>query len=203
MFLLSGATGLFGLAIANRHELNPWLTNLAAGLFSISLALVVLRSQWRDLFEFDGAHLIGAALLGGAMVACTHVGYWFVTSHVAPGVEQTVVRLYGDIQKTAPPMPLMILLIALIVAAEEIVWRGVTFELLESHMTMGAIVVVSTLLYALPQLIGGSWVLIAAALAVGLVFGILRARTGRLGESILTHAIWSISIFGVIPLESH
>ena len=111
-----------------------------------------------------------------------------------------VTGLYFHISQTAPPTALLVLFIVLIVIAEELVWRGVAFVLLGDHRSRAQLIVISTVLYALPQLIGGSWVLVCAALSLGTLLGLQRARSGRLTEAMITHAVWSVAIFGLVPL---
>jgi hypothetical protein len=60
---------------------------------------------------------------------------------------------------------------------------------------------ISVALYVLPQLPGHVPVLIAAATGLGAVFTAQRLRTGRLTDSIVTHAIWSVAVFVVFPVS--
>ena len=194
------ATILFGLGIAIRSQFNPWLLNLLAALVSCILAVAVLRKRLLELIEVRRNAALGAVALGVVMVALTHVGYRGMVLAV-PALQGVVEGLYQDIRSTAPPMAIMLPLIGFIVVAEELIWRGVAFQLLEPRLSRGQIVVASTLLYALPQVIGGAWLLLVTALFVGAVFSVQRAISGRISEPILTHATWSISIFGVLPLS--
>lgn len=198
---LVGSTLLFGLAVALRHRFDPWLTNLLAGLLSGSAALLVLRHRLRRLLAFQWPSVLLAMTTGVAMVLLTHIGYRVLVVLV-PQLDAVVKRLYFDIAQTAPPMALMVPLIILIVVAEELVWRGVTFDLLEEQQSRSRVqlIFISTLLYALPQLIGGSWILVGAALSIGMLLGLQRALCGRLTEAMITHAIWSVGIFGLVPL---
>ncbi len=193
------ATLLFGLGIALRSQFNPWLLNLFAGLVSCLLAVAVLRKGLPQLIEVRRNAALGAVALGAVMVALTHLGYRGMVVAV-PALQGVVEGLYEDIRLTAPPMALMVPLIGFIVVAEELIWRGVAFQFLESRLSKVQVVVASTLLYALPQVIGGAWLLLVTAIFVGGVFSVQRAMSGRMTEAILTHATWSISIFGVLPL---
>lgn len=196
---LIGATVLFGLAVALRHRFDPWLTNLFAGLLSGSVALVVLRHRLRRLLALQWRSVLLAGTIGVAMTFVTHLGYLVLVA-IIPQLEAVVEGLYFDISQTAPPTALLVLFIVLIVIAEELVWRGVAFVLLGDHRSRAQLIVISTVLYALPQLIGGSWVLVCAALSLGTLLGLQRARSGRLTEVMITHAVWSVAIFGLVPL---
>ena len=56
------------------------------------------------------------------------------------------------------------------------------------------------MLYVLPQLAGGVPLLIVAATLLGALFATQRLVTGRLVDPLLTHVVWSVSVFVVVPL---
>jgi membrane protease YdiL (CAAX protease family) len=199
LLTLVATTILFGLAIATRDEYDPWRSNLFAGMIGIVLSVFVLRRSLRELLSVNRPSALLAAGLGLGMVAATHLGYQAAT-WLVPELQAVVETLYLDIEQTSPPLALKVGLILIVVAAEEFIWRGVAHTLLSDHLSKLWIVLFGTLLYALPQLIGGSWLLLCAALFVGTVFGIQRTVHGRLTEALITHGIWSVAIFSLVPL---
>jgi membrane protease YdiL (CAAX protease family) len=194
------ATSLFGVALLTRDRFNPWLTNLFVGLISLSLCLAVLHDHLHRLLVFSARSALMAAAIGVCMVVITHLGYEMVSLHF-PAIEAAVELLYLEIAPTAPSVPQTVALIILVVAAEELVWRGVAFELLRGRVSSIALIVVGALLYTLPQLLGGSLLLMGAGLALGLALGLQRMLTGRVTDGVITHAIWSVSIFCLVPLS--
>lgn len=196
---LAAGIGLFGAAIAAREVWNPWWTNAAVGVVVTVVCAAILRARWSALLEVRGRSLAGAVLLGGALVALTHLSFALAVELI-PGLETSVVELYGDIEAQSPGPIASLGLIAIVVVAEEVLWRGLAVELLTPRLSGVATGCVVVALYAVPQLIGGDWVLLAAAVGLGGVLTAQRLLTKGLLEPIATHAIWSACIFSLLPL---
>lgn len=192
-------TIMFGAAIAYRDVVSPWLTNLAAAMVAIALASFALRGQARKLLAFRPRSTAVAVGLGLLMVAATHASFR-VAVGLLPGLEDRVADLYSDIRTTTLGVAITIPLIMAVVFSEELLWRGVAIELCRRRLSRPSAALVAVGLYAAPQLIGGSWILVAAAVVVGGVLTAQRLITKRLTEPIITHAIWSLSIFSLAPL---
>ena len=191
--------GMFGAAISARGQLNPWWTNAGVAVLVLIASASVLRRRLASQLKVRWRLLLWAVLLGAAMVAATHLCFGLVT-RLIPGLEQTVVSLYGEIGVQSPGPIASVLLILVVVLAEEALWRGLAVELFVARLGQLRTGIVVVLLYAVPQLIGGDWVLLAAALGAGTVFTVQRLVTGSLMAPIATHAIWSACIFSLIPL---
>lgn len=196
---LALATAGFAAALALRAQLNPWWSSAAAAVVSIAASAVALRDRLRPLCAVRASAVAGAVALGVAMVAATHAAYRALIA-VVPELERDVAALYGDVGPDAPGPALTVALIAVIVTAEELVWRGVAVELVRDRLSAAWTVAVTVALYAIPQLAGGEWVLIAAAVGAGAVFAAQRVVTRGLVAPLVTHAIWSVSIFSALPL---
>ena len=52
----------------------------------------------------------------------------------------------------------------------------------------------------MPQALAGAWLLVLVALGIGATFAAQRLLTGRIIDSFITHAIWSVTIFVWMPL---
>jgi membrane protease YdiL (CAAX protease family) len=92
-----------------------------------------------------------SAGLGVAMVATTHIGYQGILL-LWPEFRSVVESLYFDIRQTSISTVGTAAIVLVVVAAEELVWRGVAFEFLEGWASKPGVVVGSTILYAVPQL---------------------------------------------------
>ncbi len=200
LVVLALATVLFGLAIAVRNSFSPWFSNLFVSVICIGLALFVLRGTLHNLFSFQRKGMLLSAGLGIAMVAATHIGYQGVLI-LWPEFQSVVEALYSDIRQTSIPAAGTAAIVLVVVAAEELVWRGVAFEFLEGWASKAGVVVGSTILYAVPQLIGGSWLLLCAALTLGIGWALQRSTSGSLTESFTTHGLWSVGMFCLVPLH--
>ncbi|MBC7977352.1 MAG: CPBP family intramembrane metalloprotease, partial [Myxococcales bacterium] len=140
-----------------------------------------------------------AIALGVALVAATHAAFALVRV-VSPDLAVTVRSLYLSIDLGASRAALAVLT-TIIVIGEELVWRGVAVAVVRGRVrTTPALGAISVALYVLPQLPGHVPILIVAATGLGAVFAAQRLITGRLTDAILTHAIWSVSVFVVFPV---
>jgi len=193
-------TALFGGAMALRHIVDPWWTNAVAAIVTLVLSLACLRDQVRPLLAFRRSAALLAVGLGLVLVLVTHGGFRLAIGMLAD-LEQNVARLYRDISGATLGVAVRVTLTVLIVAAEELLWRGVAVELCQARLSRVGTAAASTALYALPQLIGGSLVLVVVAAAVGTVFTLQRIVTGRVMDPMITHAIWSVSVFSLTPLS--
>ena len=188
------ATVAFGAALWLRERVDPWLATATAAVIAGAIAVWALgRERLRGLFAVDARGLAGAAALGGALVLVTHLVFRLAPPWLGPHVR----GLYASIDTVVPRAAQAAITFGVVVV-EELVWRGCTFagERLPRR-AVGAVV-----LYVIPQIMGGERVLVLAALGLGTVFTIQRVRTGRLLDGLVTHAIWSLAIFVVVPLAT-
>jgi hypothetical protein len=140
---------------------------------------------------------------GAALVLATHLLYGLAV-RLVPDLPGVVRQLYAELQ--AAPGPLAALpLTAVVVLAEEVVWRGLLVDELLARLgdappRRAALLAAATLLYAVPHLVAGIPVLLLAALALGAVWTTLRLATGGLGAPLLSHLVWSAAVFALWPL---
>lgn len=187
-------TVAFGAALAVRERLDPWLATAVAAAVSIGVATWALgRARLAALVATDARGALGAVLLGVVLVGATHAAFRLVPASLAGHVA----GLYASIDVATPRIARAALTLAVVVA-EELVWRGCALALIGAPRSRSAALAVA--LYAVPQLVGGEWLLVVAALGLGSVLAAQRLRSGRLVEPLITHAIWSVSIFVVLPL---
>ena len=134
--------------------------------------------------------------VGGACVAATVVMYPLITS-VAPSVADDVRFLYKLMPATWASIPIILL----VVAAEELLWRGALFDALRADHPVLSAVVLLAMLYGAAQLGLGVPLLGVLGVGLGALWAAEAALTGGLVAPLISHAIWTIAVFGVIPLE--
>ena len=192
------ATALFAAALFFGRHLGHWLTTTIAATISIGLAWRHSGTKLR-LSLAPSKRPVALGLLSGLILsAMTHVAYPIVASHLA-GFDGEVRSLYALLE-TPPGRFFSLPLLAFVVIAEESVWRGILYPALRTRFSVAPAVVLASIAYTLPQLAGGSWVLSALALSWGLLWTSQRALTGSLLVPTLTHLVWDILIFLVIPI---
>ncbi|MBA2542450.1 MAG: CPBP family intramembrane metalloprotease [Deltaproteobacteria bacterium] len=192
------ATASFAITLSLRDSLDPWLTTAMAGAVAIALSSWALRTKLRMLFATTPRGLLAAIGLGIVLVAATHATYRCVAA-LSAAVADEVCTLYAS-TSTRSARGALAALTVLVVLAEELVWRGAAVAAVGdrgSRVRTGATI---TCLYAVPQALAGAWLLALVALGIGAIFATQRMITGRITDSFITHAIWSVAIFVVVPL---
>ena len=192
------ATGGFALALALRERIDPWRATALAAAVAIALSVWTLGPRLRELCAITPRGALGAIAVGVALVAATHVAFRIVLV-ASPDLAITIRDLYASIEVGAPRLTL-VGLTTVVVIGEELVWRGVAIEVLAGRRPPLHVAAISVALYVLPQLAGAAPLLIVAAFGLGSLFAAQRLITGRLADPLLTHAIWSIAVFVVLPL---
>jgi len=195
------ATVGFALALALRERVDPWRSTAVVAALSLALSAWVLGPRLRPLFAIPSRAAVVALALGGALVAATHAAFRLVAV-VAPGLADAVRALYASVDLGASRWSL-VSLTALVVLGEELVWRGIAVEVVYARRpgwSRATIAMISAALYVLPQLAGGVPLLVLAAAGLGGVFAAQRMVTGRIADPLLTHLVWSISVFVLAPL---
>lgn len=133
---------------------------------------------------------VGAVTLAGTYLL------WPVLRGLYPPMVDDVRQLYASIPVTPVTLPVVVL----VVVAEELLWRGCLVTGERSTLHLRAIVLV-TLLYAGAQAGSGLPLLGAAGLLLGGVWAAEAIWTGSLLAPLVSHAIWTLAVFWVAPLD--
>ena len=113
--------------------------------------------------------------------------------------EKEITSLY----KAFAPVSLWhyIVLLFIIVPGEEIFWRGYIQKRLGIKMSATLSIVIATMLYASIQIYSGYFIHIIAALFGGIFWGILYEWKKSIRLNIISHFIFDLCIFILIPLR--
>ena len=84
---------------------------------------------------------------------------------------------------------------------EEIFWRGFLQENLMQEFGSRLGYILASLVYGLVHIWTGNFILVLAALTAGLFWGYLFLRTKSLTMVIISHIVWDILIFIIVPLN--
>lgn len=194
------AVWLGGAALARREGL--WL---GLGGAAVALATVLTFVDGRRIRElFSLAPLpIGAGLAAGALATLLTRPLFALLASVAPWVRADVAILYGRLGATAPAWGPVAL--AVVVVAEEIVWRGSVQGAIQRRFgATSSAVLLAAALYALALVPFGSPLLVLVAFACGVLWSGLRVATGGLVAPLLAHLLWDQAVlyfFPVMPLR--
>ncbi|MFO7768732.1 MAG: CPBP family intramembrane glutamic endopeptidase [bacterium] len=93
------------------------------------------------------------------------------------------------------------LLIALVIGpAEELFWRGFLQRELAARLGPWRGYLIAVAAYAGVHIVTRNAMLVVAAGTAGLLWAWLYMRTGRLWPGIVSHVVWDLTVFLIVPL---
>lgn len=196
--VLALCTAAFCLAMGLREVVNVWLGTGLAGGFSLILLYRLSSVSSVERWNVSSRSALLGLGVGGAMAAATWILYP-ISIDLVPSIAVEVPKLYALLRQ--PPGPVWAFpVLLLVVTAEELVWRGLAIDVFSRHTTASGAVLLAALLYTLPQVAFRSPLLVVVAFSCGMVWGVLRARTGGLTAPLLAHLIWDLLVFVLFPV---
>jgi membrane protease YdiL (CAAX protease family) len=188
-----GAT-LLGISLSVRPA-DPAFYPLTLGLAALwvvgGFASGPLHLGWEDSPRGLRRPILVPVLLGLAAAAVFVLGA-LVVRDIGP-----VHRLVNSVLAHARfGSTSVVLLIAVLNGiAEEVFFRGALFAAIGRRWP----VLISTAVYTVVTVASGNYMLVVAALTLGLVLGLERRATGGILAPILTHVTWSLVMFFALP----
>lgn len=182
-----------------REQVNVWIGTGAAAVVSLLLLWVLARPSVESLFEKPAPRNVVMGI--GVGIAMSFATWWLypLSVTVLPLIEGEVEMLYGLLRQ--PPGPVRAFpLLVFVVAAEELVWRGLAIDVFSNYLGRWPAVLVSALLYVLPQVAFRSPLLMIVALLCGLLWGFLRISCKGLAAPLTAHLIWNVLVFIAYPV---
>ena len=173
---------------------------LYAALSAVAVVVVVVtlvrspaqRALWWP--QTKPVHDVALGVLVGLVsLLVTYVGYPIVR----PWLGDEVRALYA----LAAISPAALGLTLVVIVGEEVLWRGALTSSLLFRMQPWRAVVLASVVYGAAQGGSGSPVLVAAAVAFGVLWGALRVMTGGLVAPLVAHLLWTPVVLGAFPLE--
>lgn len=185
------------VAIFAWRPANFWvlMTAGAGGLGALALAVrgpFPLREGARPRDLALGA---GLALLLYAVFALGRAA----AGQVLPSAVAQISAVYG-IRTQAPWWAIAPALVLVIGPGEELFWRGLVQWGLVRRLGPARGWAGATLLYGLVHVAAGNAMLVAAALVAGAFWGWVYLRTGRIAPVVVSHVLWDVTVFLLLPL---
>lgn len=164
-----------------------------AGAILVAAAWLGERAAMRP-----SVRALATGALAGALMVLATPPLFHVAAGLSPRLVEWLRPLYAAsrVHSYGVELPAFVA----IVVAEEALWRGLTFEALRARIGVAGAVLLSTFVYGLAQLGTGSWLVVAAAWACGLVWTSLRAWSGSLWPGLVCHFAWTTVIVLAKPL---
>lgn len=189
----------FCAAMGLRESLNIWIGTGGAALFSL-LVLQRLPNPPTIRKKDVTASSAAAGLAVGVLMAVSTWILYPVSLDLVPSLSREVPKLYALLRQ--PPGPVWAFpILVLVVTAEEWVWRGLAIDVLSKSQNAGRAVLLSALMYVLPQIAFRSPLLVVVAFSCGLIWGALRVWTKGLFAPLLAHLLWDLLVFVLFPVE--
>ena len=197
--VLALCIGAFCLAMGLREVLNIWIGTGSAAVISILLLHRVSSPPSLQANE-DPVRSGIAGLLVGLVMSMATWALYPISIDFVPAIGVEVPKLYGLLRQFPGPVWAFPVLV-LVVAAEELVWRGLAIDLFSKSFGASGAVLFASLVYVLPQIAFRSPLLVIVALLCGLVWGALRVRTQGLVAPLVAHLTWDLLVFVLFPVE--
>ncbi len=174
------------------HYMNACATVGVAAIGTSIVVLALQRELFKRLFRASARDIAIGLAAGALMVAATYLLFPVVTNLIPStlGATQALYRLMGVPHATA----LVLVILTLIIAGEEILWRGVAQEAIGQRLGPALAVPAGAIVYGLAHSPIGSPLLVAVAVACGLFWSLLRWKSGSLLPSLIAHVIWDFAI---------
>ncbi|MCM3586240.1 CPBP family intramembrane metalloprotease [Mesobacillus maritimus] len=168
--------------------------------FTAAMLLLISYSILDESGERNSSksHLLFGIITGVILYAVFWLGDTLIGVLNLP-LEIQITRLY----KLFSPETVWhyIVLLLVIGPGEEIFWRGFIQRKLHRYTSARTSIIISTLLYASVQIYSGEWVLFIAALTGGLVWGALYAWKKSIRLVVISHIVFDLLMFGLLPLR--
>lgn len=198
LLLLTSVVWLAGFALLQSR--GTWLTFAVAGPILATLS-VSFDTGTLPLLRPSVRKLALGLTFGLLMVALTRAAFAGV-SPLLPAARASTLRLVELFYAGGFPLAVRVVLIVVIAASEEILFRGTVADARgagQRPSRRGPRVAALAAIYAFASLSLGSPLLVLCAFCCGLAWGALRVATGSLIPSMVAHVVWDVGVLVVFP----
>jgi hypothetical protein len=174
-----------------------WGMAAAAGILAV-WSIAWAGEYRRRLFEFKIKYFIWGIVSAALLYVVFYFGD-FLSTRLLPFASGQIESIYGN-RGQLDPLTTGLLLFFWIGPAEEIFWRGMVQRVLSQYFGPNAGWLAGSVIYAAVHIWSGNFVLVMAALIAGLYWGWIYKRTGSLWPGIISHSVWDVVIFLILPI---
>jgi membrane protease YdiL (CAAX protease family) len=195
--LLAVLTVFWGVVMLQFGEREIYAIVGTYALFVSAVVLVLYRREAGRWFRARARDLAIGLLVGALMTALTYPIYHLAVSWL-PALAPLVAGLYRTSHEGHVAAALLWVLV--IIAAEELLFRGAWLAVLERQLGRHAAFGLSVALYAGAQAFSGSWIVGFLALCCGALWTLERMLTGSLVAPLVSHMIWTPTVILLHPV---
>jgi membrane protease YdiL (CAAX protease family) len=205
LILASGAALLFVPLFAFRHigafDFWWWMSFNIAALILLSFAL---ERPFAQILLADFHSGLGRKIVWGILSAVFLYGIFYagnlLSRQFLPFAPEGISRVYG-FKEGASLLRIILLIVFLIGPGEEVFWRATIQRQFQSHVGDLSGWLISAAIYALVHLGSGNLMLVMAAGVCGLFWGWLYLRYRSIVMVAVSHTLWDILAFIVVPFS--
>ncbi len=180
-------------------RLNFWLVMAAATAVLSAAGLWLQRERLREIYAFRPSHVLIGILSALVLYAVFQAGN-AVSTQILQFAKPEIAGIYST-RAQASPLVIGLLLLFWIGPAEEIFWRGFVQERLYGRFGRVGGYLAASLIYAAIHVFGFNFMLFMASLICGLFWGALYLKYRSVWPGLISHAVWDVLIFVVIPVQ--
>jgi len=180
------------------HYVNFWLMMSISAVVLLTASIIIQRKGLAEIYRFKTSYIL-VGIFSAFVLYLVFCAGNFAVSQLFSFARGQINAVY-DLRKQSTPV-MIGLLVFLIGPAEEIFWRGIV-----QHTTVrrwGPLngYLSTSLLYALAHIWAFNFMLVMAALACGLFWGLIYMKYRSLWPGIISHALWDLFIFVLLPVS--
>ncbi len=180
-------------------HLNFWLVMVMATAVLAGPGIWLQKDRLREIYSFKLSHVAVGLVSAGILYAIFWVGN-VVSTQLFHFARPEITGIYST-RAQASPLTIGLLLLFWVGPAEEIFWRGFVQERLYGRYGRMGGYLVASLVYAAIHIFGFNFMLFMASLVCGLFWGAMYFRYGSVWPGLVSHAIWDVMIFVIIPVQ--
>ena len=178
---------------------NFWLTMSIAAVVLFFLSWLNQKKDFHNLFIFKKNDFLIGIAAAAILYAIFYFGRIILVEVLSYG--QKEISLIYSTRHQASPIIIGIILFFLIGPAEEIFWRGFIQQRLGLQFGKTQALWITTFIYTVVHIWSFNITLLMASLVCGLFWGWIFLRTNRLWPVIISHALWDLLIFVILPVK--
>ena len=180
-----------------KEYVNFWITMGFAGA-TLTLMSALLGDNFKKQFQFSVKDIFIGIASAVVLYFVFYFGEYFSTLlfDFARGQVDNIYSMKDGENK----LFLGVLLLLLVGPAEEIFWRGYVQRMLIPKYGEWTALIATTLIYTLVHIWSFNFMLIMAAMICGAFWGLLYKYNKNLVTLIISHAVWDVSVFILLPI---
>lgn len=203
LIILVILAALFWIEMFVLKNFNFWIEMLIAAPLLAGISIYINHINGRDI-NFRLYYFKPSYILIGIVSAAILYAVFFAGDRISALLfnfaQNQVTGIYGN-KSLLNPATIGLFLFFIIGPAEEIFWRGFVQDTLAHKFGENKGWIIASLIYSGVHIFAMNFMLFMAALICGLFWGYVCKRYKSLWPGIISHALWDLTIFILLPVR--